>query len=207
MVNEALGDIQGAHALLGLLLRRGDKLVHAPVAIRDLVILFEEGQEVVGVEDRVFGDEAQALGAQGAEVGVGAHQVAEVAVEGVHPSDAPRVFLGERVRALSLHHAGHGEEGLQACLRSHGRGARPAAPMRRAERLVQVEMHHIEAEVPWARDPKNGVHVGAIHVDQAAPLVDDARHFQHFVLEEAQSVWIREHQRGDLRIHRGAKLL
>ena len=51
--------------------------------------------------------------------------------------------------------------------------ARAAAAVRDAERLVQVQMADVGADVARAARPTMRVHVRAVHVDLAAVLVDD----------------------------------
>ena len=51
----------------------------------------------------------------------------------------------------------------------HRAGARTAAAVRRREGLVQVEVHHVDAEIARPGDADERVHVGAVHVDHARP--------------------------------------
>ena len=51
--------------------------------------------------------------------------------------------------------------------------ARPAAAVRNAEGLVQVEMADVGADVPRAAQADLRVHVRAVHVDLPAMLVND----------------------------------
>ena len=43
-----------------------------------------------------------------------------------------------------------------------------AAAVRAGEGLVDVVMHHVDAEVAGPGDAEDGVHVGAVEIDQAA---------------------------------------
>ena len=49
----------------------------------------------------------------------------------------------------------------------------PAATVGNAERLVQVQVADVGADVAGTAETDLRVHVGAIHVDLAAVLVDD----------------------------------
>ena len=57
-------------------------------------------------------------------------------------------------------------------LERHRTRAGAAAAVRRGERLVQVELHHVDADVAGTRAPEHGVHVGAVAVDEPALGVD-----------------------------------
>ena len=48
---------------------------------------------------------------------------------------------------------------------------RTAAAMRATEGFVWVVMHHVGAKISWAGDAENGVHIGAIEVDQSTDLM------------------------------------
>ena len=60
--------------------------------------------------------------------------------------------------------------------------------MRDRERFVQVEVHHVEAEVAGADDAEQGVQVGAVAVHQAAAVVDDFDDFLDVFIEQAERV-------------------
>ena len=47
--------------------------------------------------------------------------------------------------------------------------------MRRRERLVQVQVHHVDAEIAGRVDAHQRVHVRAVHVEQGALGVQDVR--------------------------------
>ncbi len=55
----------------------------------------------------------------------------------------------------------------------HRSDSRAATAMRDTERLVQVEMTHVRAELARLRHPEKSVKVCAIGVDLAAGLVND----------------------------------
>ena len=65
-----------------------------------------------------------------------------------------------------------GREMLRHRDRAH---AGAAAAVRDRERLVQVQMTDIGADRGRAGEPHLRVHVGAVHVDLSAVLVDDRR--------------------------------
>ena len=73
--------------------------------------------------------------------------------------------------------------------------------MRSGESLVQVQVHHVNAEIAGADFADQRVHVGAVHVEQAALGVHDLGDLVDFLLEHSQRVGIGEHQRGDVFVH------
>ena len=60
-------------------------------------------------------------------------------------------------------------------LHGHRAAARTAAAVRRGERLVQIQVHHVHAEIAGPRDAHQRVHIGAIHVEQRALAMQDLR--------------------------------
>ena len=73
--------------------------------------------------------------------------------------------------------------------------------MRRGKRLVQVQVHHIHAEVARARHARQRVHVGAIHIQQRALRMQDFGDLRNLLLENTQRRRIRQHQRGNIGRH------
>ena len=82
-------------------------------------------------------------------------------------------------------------------MRLHGHRARtrPTAAVRRRKRLVQIQVHHVDAEVTRPRDTHQRVHVRAIHVDQRALFVQDLGNLLDVLFEHAHRVRIGDHQR------------
>ena len=70
----------------------------------------------------------------------------------------------------------------------------PAAAVRDAERLVQVQVADIRADLARRSQADLRVHVRAIHVDLSAELVDDLADFTDRFLEHAMRRGIRDHQ-------------
>ena len=73
--------------------------------------------------------------------------------------------------------------------------------MRRRKRLVQVQVHHVDAEVAGPHLADQRVHVGAVHVEQAALGVQDVGDLVDVLLEHAERIGIGQHQRGDIFVH------
>ena len=64
---------------------------------------------------------------------------------------------------------GQGQVRLKHVPHRHRPRARAAATMRCAEGLVQIQMHHVHAEIRWARHAHERVHVGPVHIHETAP--------------------------------------
>ena len=70
--------------------------------------------------------------------------------------------------------------------------------MRRGESFVQVQVHHVHAEIAGTRDAGERVHIGAVHVEQRAAFVQDGGNFGDAFFEDAEGAGIGDHQGGDV---------
>ena len=75
--------------------------------------------------------------------------------------------------------------------------ARTAAAVRDAERLVQVEVRHVGAELARPRDADERVEVRAVEVHLTAVLVHDRADLADLLLEHAVRRRVRHHQRAE----------
>ncbi len=66
---------------------------------------------------------------------------------------------------------------------------------------MQVQVHHVHAEVAGSRFAHQRVHVGAVHVEQGALGVQNLGDLRNLALEDADGRGVGEHQRGGLFIH------
>ena len=69
--------------------------------------------------------------------------------------------------------------------------------MRRRERLVQVDVHHVEAHVARPAYTEHRVQVGSVVIHQSAAVVDELRNLRYLGLEEAERVGVGHHHGGD----------
>ena len=65
--------------------------------------------------------------------------------------------------------------------------------MRGGKGLVQVVVHHIEAEVAGTDDAGERVHVCAVPVNQPAAISRQLHHLLDVFLEQAQRVGVGDH--------------
>ena len=72
----------------------------------------------------------------------------------------------------------------------------PAAAVRNAEGLVQIQVAHVEADVARPHQTHHGIHVGAIHIDLTAVCVDQRADVAHALFEHAVRGRVGHHQRG-----------
>ena len=186
-----LGYIQGMHAVR----RRGHKLMHAEAVKGFVQHVLELDAQVVGIEDCVFSHPFQSLAAQAPDVGQSLQKDAEAAVEGTDMADAELVLRQEVIAAVfCLAHPGRGQEGNEALAHAHRTGTRTAAAMRRAKGLVQVQMHHVKAGIAHTHLAKNGVHVGAVIVEECVNAVQQGNNFLEVQFHQAQCVGAGHHQ-------------
>ena len=199
-VDQALGDVHRRHAVLLLGRVVEDDLVQAVLREGQVVDPLQARLDVVGVEDRRLGRSLE-LVPHGARVGQRPHQDGEVAEEGLEASDGERQIGTERVAVSLLTDARRGQEGLQSLAHHDGARAGTSAAVRRGEGLVDVEVHHVDPHLGDVHVAHQGVHVGAVTVDQSALLVDDLGDLGHVALEDAQGVGIGQHDAGRVLVH------
>ena len=66
---------------------------------------------------------------------------------------------------------------------------------------MQIQVHEVDAEVARTHLADQRVHVGAVHVEQAALGVHDFGDLVNLLLENAERIGIGQHQRSDFFIH------
>jgi len=71
----------------------------------------------------------------------------------------------------------------------------------RGKSFVQVEVHDIDAEISRAGFADEGVHVGAIHVEETAFGMHEFGDLVDLLLEDAERVGIGKHERGHVFVH------
>ena len=95
------------------------------------------------------------------------------------------------------HHRMAGQERREVLRHADRSHARAAAAVRDAERLVQVQVADVGADVARPAEPDLRVHVGAVHVHLPAVLVNDLADLPDRLLEHAVRRRVGHHQRGE----------
>ena len=79
-----------------------------------------------------------------------------------------------------------------------GHGNRPhprAAPaVGNAKGLVQVQVAHVNADFPRPAQSHQGIHIGTVHIDLTARLVDDRANFANGLFKHPVGRGVRHHQ-------------
>jgi len=68
-------------------------------------------------------------------------------------------------------------------------------------------MHHIKAHVAGTGDAEQGIHVGTIHVEQAAVVVHHFGDSNDLFFEESDSVGVGQHQCGHITVKLAAEIV
>ena len=216
LVEQRLRKVEGGRALLLLLRGAENELVHRRPVVRDVVCRPKERQEVVGGKDRVASRFHQALLTERLHIGVCTNQDAKVPetlldrADGL-PQPGGRTVLARRVvviRAVGLAHDPRlRQERTEMRFHAERTRARPARAVRRRERLVDVDVDAVEAEIAGTRDAEKRVHVGAIAVHERAGGMHRVADLTHALLEETERVRVREHEASDVGSERALERL
>mmetsp|Transcript_8349 Transcript_8349/g.22616 ORF Transcript_8349/g.22616 Transcript_8349/m.22616 type:complete len:321 (-) Transcript_8349:1814-2776(-) len=121
-----------------------------------------------------------------------------------HPRDGGDASLPPRCRGHRAQVAARrgGDDSVvrevrhQVLAHADGAEAGPAATVRDAEGLVEVQMAHVRTNHPRGCQAELSVHVGAVHVDLAAVVVDYLADLLNVVLEEGARGRVGHHERG-----------
>ena len=194
VIHQALGDVLCRHAA-GFLQRAQvqdafvcDMAVFTGVERR--VMVLEAGADVVGAQNSHFGRLFQAFGA---------HHAA------VHPADRQhrRIAHGRRrdgADAIDMNtgRGMAGQVGHQVRHHADRTHARPAAAVRNAEGLVQVEVAHVAAELARRRHADQRIHVCAVYIDTSAVGVHQLAEFLDLRFKYAVGARVGDHHAGEL---------
>ncbi len=207
MIEQPLGEVHRVDAeLLRLPLQRDDELVaRAPIRIRGVEArLLQACQHVVRVQRSIFGDALHSGATEHAHIDVGAQQHAGVTHECRQATDRLRhVGCVEPAIAIAvLADDRNRQERQQALADADRTGARPAAAVRRRERLVQIHVNDVESHGARTHLAENRVEVRAVVIQQAAGLVDQLGNLLDATLEHAERRRIGEHDAGGARTER-----
>ncbi len=84
---------------------------------------------------------------------------------------------------------GCGQKRLKEFLARNRARSGTAAAVGCRESLVQVQVHHVDAEVARTHLADQRVHVGAIHVEQRALGMEDVGDLVDLIFEDAEGGW------------------
>ena len=192
VVHQALGDVLHLDARAALEWTRihdafvCDGAVRATIEHR--VGMLQPLRDVVRVQDRDLRGIRQSLGAHHADVQVADRQDAGAAERcGADRTRALRRAESRGCVSREMRHEVRGDTD-----RAH---ARTAATVRNAERLVQVQVADVGADVTGAADTDHRVHVRAVHVHLTAVRMDRGADVGDVGFEHAVRARIRDHQR------------
>ena len=193
-VDEALG-----HVVDGDPGRRRERAQVEDALVRDKSLVARVEQRVVLPQPHghVVGRENRGCG--GVLEPVGAHHA--------HVRPADRQDAGRTVRCrrhgrarveVVLRHRMPGQERCEVRLGRNRADTGASAAVRDAERLVQVEVRDVAAEVAEPREPEHRVEVGAVDVDLSPGVVHGLADVANLVLIHAVRGRVGDHERGDL---------
>src|SRR5207237_4499676 len=190
-IDQSFRDVLRRHALRLRLLRRQHELVQGWPTEGVIEIPAQVMPEVAGVEHGVLRYFVDGV-AVSADVGVGAKQHAEVAVERPHLANRLRSVVLEAKSFVRALNRGNRQEGHEMRFNTDRAGPRAAAAMRRGEGFVQVEVNDIEAHIAGPGDANQGVEVGAVVIELYAVLVRQPGDLQDVLLEDTGGIRVRQ---------------
>src|SRR5687767_14635600 len=89
-------------------------------------------------------------------------------MKGLYAADGVGIVIVQSIASLSFFDPRSRQKWLEIAGAQTRTAARAAAPVRCRECLMQVQMNHINAHVARASNPDESVHVGAVHINEAA---------------------------------------
>ena len=198
VIQETLADVHGADLTLASeRLGTRHELMHAVIiAVGYFERAFRSAQQVVGIQHGDLAHLAQAIGPERANVEVATQQNADVAEERTNATDRLGPVVIEVICVAFFTTSGAGRYGIEHIADGDGTGSRTAGAVGSGEGLVDVVVHHVCAEVARPRDAEDGVHVGAVKVDEAALLVHELGDRRDLRIEQAQRIRIGDHEDG-----------
>src|SRR5262249_30985762 len=145
--------------------------------------------------------------AQGANVAVAAHEDADVAEKAAHAANRFGPVEVEAVVAALVGDQRRGQGRGQARADGEGAGAGAARAVRAGAGVVHGGVHHVHAEVTGPRDAQDGVHVGAVEVDQGPLLVQQIGDGGDLLVEQAEGVGVGDHEDRGAVVELGAEVV
>ena len=176
IVKQSLGHIHRGNTSALILQAIEDELMTTNGVDRQFIDILQRLLDVVGIERCQRTNMLNLLTTQREDIGVGTHHHAKIAV------------IGRHLR----------EERLQTFAHAHRTSTRTTTAMRRRERLVQVDVHHVEPHIARTTRTQHGIQVSPVVIHQATTVVDEFRNLWDMCLEETEGVRIGHHHSGDV---------
>ena len=158
------------------------------VGVNHFVVILQALCHVIGVENGYFRCATQAFRAHHGDVHPTDRENAGAAIRGRTDWADRMLARGEWAQNRMTW-----QEVREPCNDADRTHARTAAAVRNAERLVQIQVANIRADIAWARNANLRIHVGAVHIDEPAVGVNDVTQFANAIFEHAVRTWVRHH--------------
>ena len=144
--------------------------------------------DVIGVQHRVFTGETHSVRAVAEHVGQRAHVHTHLTMECREPTERMRArriarVFDQPIPRLVLGNKRKRGEWCQRFGQHNGTRAWTTAAVRRRERLVQIDVHGIDAEITWAHLADDRIEVRAVAVEVGACVVHGLGNLDDFRLE------------------------
>ena len=72
--------------------------------------------------------------------------------------------------------------------------------MRSCKRFVQVVMNHIETHISRTGNAEQCIHIGTVHIEQAAVIMHHCCELQDLFFKKADGIRIGKHQCGNIAV-------
>src|SRR6266487_266035 len=185
-VEDTLGDVKRCDTIFVLLALCGsNELMLADQRIRDLIVRFQLVFEVVRVENGALRNMQKPIGAIGANVCIGTHQHAKVAIIGADFANRLRSLISPIKTIISPRGQRARQERYKVFFDANWTCAWATSTMGSATCLMQIEMYHVEAHVTWASNTEYRVGIGSIIVELSSNVMHHRRNLQNIAIKES----------------------
>src|SRR5713101_1754438 len=156
-------------------------------------------QNIVGVENCSLGYRLESVGTEAHDVRVGSYENSNVAMESPNLSDRIRNIVIVEVFLSVKSYKRNRQVAFQRLRHTNRTRSRASTTVRSREGLVKIQVDNVETHVAGSDLSQQRVEVCPVVVEQAARLMDYLCDFENVLLEDSQSVRIRNHKSGRVR--------
>ena len=147
--------------------------MHTDAVILAVIIRLQRRHDVVRVQNRILADPHQSPATESQQIGVGTEDHSEIAVERRNVTDGFGVFILQHAHAVRpAHDTRNGQERHQLLRHADRPGTGAASAMRSRKSLMDIDVHHIEADIAGAQTPDDRIEIRAVAVTEPADAVD-----------------------------------